>query len=206
MMCSPSQTLSNVQHSSSELRYDLRECRTQLCRVLGPILQKQAKSAQNPSQTENWTLKRRDLSKRPSRDASGSTLTGLLAAIWSHARLEVFQLAESLRRGSYIGRPKLTGGRPRRLRRNCRTALYLSARAGSACNSVRATKRTSQVLSRAAPSAARLRPGDHRGHAAACDGSRTRTAALNSLRRAQARTAAFNRKSLRRAPSSDRGE
>ena len=119
---------------------------------------------------------------------------------------EVFQLAESLRRGSYIGRPKLTGGRPRRLRRNCRTALYLSARAGSAWNSVRATKRTSQVLSRAAPSAARLRPGDHRGHAAACDGSRTRTAALTACDERQARTAAFNRKSLRRAPSSDRGE
>ena len=182
-MCSPSQTLSNVQHSSSELRYDPRECRTHLCHVLRPNLQNLSKERPKPVPNRNWVLKRRDLSKRPSRDASGSTRTGLLAAIWSHARLEVFQLAESLRRGSYIGRPKLTGGRPRRLRRNCRTALYLSARAGSAWNSVRATKRTSQVLSRAAPSAARLRPGDHRGHAAACDGSRTRTAALNSLRR-----------------------
>jgi hypothetical protein len=31
----------------------------------------------------NRALKRGDSSKRPSRDASGSTLTGLLAAIWS---------------------------------------------------------------------------------------------------------------------------
>ena len=181
-MCSPSQTLSNVQHSSSELRYDSRECCTQLCRVLSPNLQNWSKAPKTRAKQET-TLKRGDLSKGRPRDASGSTLTGLLAAIWSHARLEVFQLAESLRRGSYIGRPRLTGGRPRRFIRNCRTALYLSARAGSAWNSVRATKRTSQVLSRAAPSAARLRPGDHRGHAAACDGSRTRTAALNSLRR-----------------------
>ena len=171
-----------------------------------PLFATAAKSAQNPSRTENWTLKRGDLSKRPSRDASGSTLTGLVAAIWSHARLEVFQLAESLRRGSYIGRPKLTGGRPRRFIRNCRAALYLSARAGSACNSVRATKRTSQVLSRAAPSAARLRPGDHRGSRQPATGLGPGPRHLTACDELKARTAAFNRKSLRRAPSSDRGE
>ena len=155
---------------------------------------------------QETTLKRGDLSKRPSRDASGSTLTGLLAAIWSHARLEVFQLAESLRRGSYIGRPKLTGGRPRPFSRNCRTALYLSARAGSAWNSVRATKRTSQVLSRAAPSAARLRPGDHRGSRQPATGLGPGPRHLTACDEHKARTATFNRKSLRRAPSSDRGE
>jgi len=164
--------------------------------------EKRPKPVRNPK----TTLKRGDLSKRPSRDASGSTLTGLLAAIWSHARLEVFQLAESLRRGSYIGRPRLTGGRPRRFIRNCRTALYLSARAGSAWNSVRATKRTSQVLSRAAPSAARLRPGDHRGSRQPATGLGPGPRHLTACDEHKARTAAFNRKSLRRAPSSDRGE
>ena len=48
MLVLPSQTLSDVQHSSSELRYDLRECRTQLCRVLGPILQNRAEKRQKP--------------------------------------------------------------------------------------------------------------------------------------------------------------